>query len=464
MGTSNPRHGVLAVAAAASLLVGACSSGTGVAMPEVPEGARGVVVDTDMGLDDTLALLFLASRPDVAIRAVTVVGDGLAHCDPGVRNARALLSLTGHGDVPVACGGRRPLLGSNAFPDEWRASADDLYALDLPPAEGAPPAISAPELLRQALDGETTLLTLGPFTNVARALRDDPGLAEEIPSVVSMAGAVDVPGNAPNGVAEYNVWADPLAAKEVIDALPVTLIPLDATNAVPVTSFFVDALGRHGGTAAAEAAHDLIADDPFLVGGQYFFWDPLAAALLVEPDLGTFQDRRLLVTASQDAGAGWIDDYDRGSRVRVATRADGLAFEGVFLSALAGEPVTDLRPEPDLSVEFDGSACVLSPPADAHAGQTVLLLRNRSEAAAVSILVRFGDDVSYQDLLDLVGEPGSEVADAPAGFRFLGQVEAAPGKDGWLALDLKGPNVAVACAVPRGDAASVWLGGWRPVV
>ena len=159
----------------------------------------------------------------------------------------------------------------------------------------------------------------------------DPGLADRVPTVVSMAGAVDVEGNAPNGVAEYNVWVDPLAAKDVMSAMRVTLVPLDATNAAPITRFFVDALMRHRGTPAAEAAYDLVANDPFLVSGQYFFWDPLAAGLLAEPALGTYRDRRLLVTASQDSGAGWIEPYAHGVDVRVTTHADALGFEGKIL-------------------------------------------------------------------------------------------------------------------------------------
>jgi hypothetical protein len=62
-----------------------------------------VVVDTDMGADDVMALLFLLERPEVTVDAVTIAGDGLTHCDAGVRNARALLTMAGSPDVPVAC-------------------------------------------------------------------------------------------------------------------------------------------------------------------------------------------------------------------------------------------------------------------------------------------------------------------------------------------------------------------------
>jgi len=425
---------------------------------------HGVVVDTDMGLDDALALLYLGSRDDVVIRAVTVVGDGLVHCEAGVRNARELLTLTGHPDVPVACGGERPLQGANAFPDGWRATADDLYGLELPAPAGPSTDRAVTALLSASLDGRTDLLTLGPYTNIAAALREDPSIAARARVVVSMAGAVDVPGNAPGGVAEYNVWVDPLAAKEVMAALPVTLVPLDATNGVPVTPFFVDALGRHLGTPAANAAHDLIADDPFLVGGQYFFWDPLAAGLLTEPRLGTYVDRRLLVTASLDAGAGWIDDYDEGTPVRVTTRADGLAFERVFLSALAGAPVTDVRPDPDVVVGFDGGSCRMTVSERLRAGgHVVVLFRNRAPVGASAVFAGFGGATTYRDLLDWLGRPGSVISGAPEGFRQSGSVSAAAGQDGWLALTLRRPNVAAACVTQDGGTIRAWPGGWRPV-
>jgi len=96
---------------------------------------------------------------------------------------------------------------------------------------------------------------------VAEAIRADPVLATQVPRVVAMAGAVETLGNAPNRVAEYNVWIDALAAKEVIEAMPVELVPLDASNFVHTNPFFVDALGRHLATPAARAIHALLVDN-----------------------------------------------------------------------------------------------------------------------------------------------------------------------------------------------------------
>lgn len=459
------RVALVAALAMVALVVVGCDTGTTPDRPPlaaVPAGSRGVVIDTDMGLDDALALLYLGSRSDVTIRAVTVEGDGLAHCGPGVTNARALLGLVGHPEVPVACGSHRPLEGTNAFPVQWRTTADGLYGLRLPaPTAGAAPR-SATELLRQALDGKTDLLTLGPFTNVARALRDDPALASRIPQVFSMAGALTVPGNAPNGVAEDNVWIDPLAASRVMTALPVTLVPLDATNGVPFTAFFVDALARHLSSPTARALHRLVAGDPFLVSGAYYFWDPLAATLWTQPSLAVYDARKVIVSTS-GAAAGWISDDRRGSPVLIATGVDALGFERTYLSGIAGTKVSDVRPRPDAVLSFDGNLCTLSARHALTSGDAVIAVRNRSGLDATALVAGFDGTTTYASLIAFLGEPGSLVTGAPAGFHPLGSVVAPAGQDGWLSVTLSQANLTAVCGFPEGDAFRAWPGGWLPV-
>ncbi|HJY33094.1 MAG TPA: nucleoside hydrolase, partial [Actinomycetota bacterium] len=331
-----------------AMLAGACEpSPEGSEATQPPAGAnadaRHVVVDTDLAFDDIMALLYLFQRDDVVIDAVTIAGTGEAHCDPGVRNANRLLALGGETDTPVACGRETPLQGANAFPQEWRTAVDDLSMLDLPEVDRGADPRGAVRLLLDTLDGDGTLITLGPLTNVAMALRADPGFASRVPEFVAMAGAIDTGGNAPSGVAEYNVWVDPLAAKEVIEGMDVTLVPLDATDDVPFTPFFADTLGAHLASPEAQAADAIIAanQEIFLQGG-YSFWDTLATALVFRPELATWSRARVLVTASLDAGAGWIDRWDEGAPVRFASAVpDPLAFEREYLSVLTGETITD---------------------------------------------------------------------------------------------------------------------------
>jgi inosine-uridine nucleoside N-ribohydrolase len=358
-------------AIALALLAAACVADGGSKARRSPStvasnaDVRHVVVDTDLAFDDIMALLYLLQRDDVAIDAVTITGTGEAHCAPGVRNALALLALGGELDTPVACGRETPLLGTNAFPDEWRAAVDDLSMVDLPAVDRGGDPRGAVQLLLDTLDGDTALITLGPLTNVAEALRDDPELGSRVSEFVAMAGAIDVAGNSPNGVAEFNVWVDPLAAKEVIEGMSMTLVPLDATDDVPFTSFFADTLAAHRSSPEAEAAAAIIAanQEIFLQDG-YSFWDTLATALVFRPELAT----RIL---GCDTGRGHrvpgcgrrLDrPMGRGAPVRFATAVpDPLAFEREYLSVLTGETITQVRPDPTITISFDGDRCTMRP-------------------------------------------------------------------------------------------------------
>ena len=413
-----------------AILAGACepspAGSEGTRSPaDAKIDARHVVVDTDLALDDIMALLYLLQRDDVVIDAVTIVGTGEAHCDPGVRNAIRLLDARRRDGRPVACGRETPLQGTNAFPEEWRTAVDDLSMLDLPEVgRGADPR-GATRLLLDTLDGDATLITLGPLTNVAQALRADPGFASRVPEFVAMAGAIDAGGNTPSGVAEYNVWVDPLAAKEVIEGMDVTLVPLDATDDVPFTPFFAEALAAHLASPEAEAVDAIIAANQgiFLQGG-YSFWDTLATALVFRPELAAWDEARVLVTASQDAGAGWIDRWDEGAPVRFATTVpDPLAFEREYLSVLTGETVMDVRPDPTVTISFDGGRCAIRPRRLSAGEQVVAYVDELKTEGA--ILLQLSEAFTYEDLRDLVGPDGSILprrTRPPKGLEILGFV------------------------------------------
>src|SRR6185503_3223298 len=83
------------------------------------ETPKPVIFDTDMAHEDMFAALFLLSHPNVDVKAITVSGTGEAHCAPGVANALGLVTLSGHEDIPVACGMEAPWMGNHVFPAEW---------------------------------------------------------------------------------------------------------------------------------------------------------------------------------------------------------------------------------------------------------------------------------------------------------------------------------------------------------
>jgi pyrimidine-specific ribonucleoside hydrolase len=454
---------ILAAATVLTVLSGACvtDADTGTPSPSAdPTSAPlHVAFDTDLAFDDIMALLYLLQRDDVVIDAVTVTGTGEAHCDPGVRNALGLLALGSSLDTPVACGRETPLQGTNAFPEEWRQAVDDLAMLDLPEVDGEPDPRGATQLLLDTLDGDATLITLGPLTNVAEALRADPGLASRVPAFVAMAGAIDAPGNTPNGVAEYNVWVDPLAAKEVIGGMDVDLVPLDATDDVPFTTFFADVLADHRSTPEAEAAHRIIEanQDIFLATG-YSFWDTLATALVFHPELATWDEASVLVTASQDAGAGWIDRWDEGAPVRFANAVpDPLAFEREYLSVLTGETITAVRPEPTLSISFDGDRCMIDPTRSTAGSQVVAFDDTQGREGVGGAVVQLSSRYTYDDLRGFLGPDGSLLpvdTEPPKALEIVAFIEG-----DLTEADIVPPAVAGVCFVQPDPerAARVWL-------
>src|SRR5579864_8967693 len=100
---------------------------------------RAVIVDTDSGADDLIAIAFLLSRPDIHVEAITIA-NGMAHVPEGGRNVLRLLALAGRNDIPVFLGSENPLAGDQEFPAEWRLASDELPGIALPePAHSAEP-------------------------------------------------------------------------------------------------------------------------------------------------------------------------------------------------------------------------------------------------------------------------------------------------------------------------------------
>ena len=208
-----------------------------------------------MDASDAMALLYLLRRADVEVTAIVVDGDGEARCPKGATNALSLAALAGKPDIPVGCGRPRPLKGAHAFPKVWRDFADNLWGLPRPARPARPPAGSGERVFRAALQsapGPVDVLTLGPPTELAAVLlHGGAALSGKIRSVTMMGGAVGVPGNITwpptirNPHAEWNFYVDPTAANVVFrSGLPITLVPLDATNDVPLNAAVAARLGR----------------------------------------------------------------------------------------------------------------------------------------------------------------------------------------------------------------------------
>lgn len=307
---------------------------------------RPLIIDTDMAADDWMAILYLLNRSDISIKAITVTGAGEAHCEPGVRNAMRLTALAGQPDIPVSCGRETPLQGNHAFPNAWRENVDALAGLTIPENSASPSPQSAVELLAATLQSspdKMTILTLGPLTNLAEALQADPGLKDKIEMVYIMGGAVEVPGNVGNSragidnqTADWNIYVDPHAAALVFQSgVPITLVPLDATNHALVTDSFVKRIKNDRQTPEARFVFDLLTKyRDFIRTGGYYFWDPLAAAILTENSLATFETKTLIVIEAEGSDSGRTQVGGNGASIRVAVNADGERFEQLFLDTL----------------------------------------------------------------------------------------------------------------------------------
>ncbi len=304
---------------------------------------RPLIIDTDMGPDDWFAILYLLQRPEVSVKAITVTGAGEAHCEPGVRHALSLVALAGRQGVPVTCGRESPLQGSNAFPDSWRQSDDHLGGLQLAPGAnppGTPPA-GAVDLLVETVRSSpqpVAILALGPLTNLAEAVQAQAGWQSNVSQVVIMGGALTAPGNLgqvvpENSLAEWNIYVDPLAAQITLaSGLPILLTPLDATNWVPLTVDFYRDLQANRCAPAAQFTSAALSSR--LALGGYYFWDVLAAALLVDESLGEIRSGRVSVETAPGPDLGATRLEAGGFAIRYAVSADEKRFRSGFLQTL----------------------------------------------------------------------------------------------------------------------------------
>jgi pyrimidine-specific ribonucleoside hydrolase len=330
------------------VLFSGCAGGTSTRRA-APPATTAVVVDTDMGWDDIGALVYLLRRPDVDIRAITVSGTGLTHCAAGVRHVRQLVAYLGHATVPVACGRQQPLAGSEAFPMAWRQAADDFFRLTLPAVSSSGSNDTAVQVLQRALlsSPATTVISLAPMTNLADTLTRYPNLRQRIRTIYAMGGALDVPGNeVVNGRAEYNVFIDARAADVVLrSGAPITLVPLDAADDVPVTVFFHDALAVHEQPGASEVVSMLL-DDPYYYGGSQYFWDPVTAAIAGASSIASFKTEPVDVVLRPGLDHGRTIQAAGGVPIRVALNVNARAFYEQYLRVLTGQTTVAFNTPP----------------------------------------------------------------------------------------------------------------------
>jgi purine nucleosidase len=282
-----------------------------------------VLIDTDPGIDDAVALALASKLPELAIVAITTV-HGNTNVDRATRNARLVASIASI-TAPVISGAGAPLVREPR--DARETHGPEGLGHVIPAQEPEHEIDGAAEAIIAQVRGhrKLTFCCLGPLTNIATAIAFAPDIADAMGPVFVMGGALGVPGTQ-TPTSEFNWWSDPEAADFVLHAgLDLRLVPLDVTRRIAVPGSAIRTLAE-AGTRDQEArfwadALGFYAD--FHQEYEHFDGcivnDALAVALVADPSLAGWEEMRLDVSLTDDQHRGAVRRSATGGRVAVAT-------------------------------------------------------------------------------------------------------------------------------------------------
>ncbi len=305
---------------------------------------RKIIIDTDPGQDDAVAILLALASPDeIEVLGVTAVA-GNVPLPLTQRNARIVCELAGRTDVPVFAGSDRPL-SRPLVTAEHVHGATGLDGPTLPdpemPLQKAHAVDFIVDTLRNEPAGTVTLVPIGPLTNVARAFQDAPDIMQRVQEIVLMGGAYFEVGNI-TPTAEFNIYVDPEAAESVFKAgIPLTVMPLDVTHKALITAERVEAF-RQMGTSAGETVaawtdfFERFDKEKYGSEGAPLH-DPCTIAYLLEP--GLFSGRYINVEIETDS------ELTRGMTVADWWRVTDRPANATFMGDLDAKGYFDLLSE-----------------------------------------------------------------------------------------------------------------------
>lgn len=251
-----------------------------------------ILIDTDMGNDDVMAISILLLSPLVQIGGISVV-NGVANSKEGLNNLSRILSYCDE-NIPIIQGAKRALVEKNAqFPKRDRQRAEQLAllsSLQIPRKRYR--SINSSEaieefIFRKACEERLTILALGPLTNIAKVIKKyGDSFKRKIRKIVMMGGSITKGNVPPLRLAEYNIWIDPEAAQTVFTSgIPVTMVGIDATDFVPATIAFKEKVRKiKPKDAQAKIIKEIIVNNDSDFDA---FYDPLAALVLLDPSIVT---------------------------------------------------------------------------------------------------------------------------------------------------------------------------------
>ncbi len=279
--------------------------------------SRKIIIDTDPGQDDAVAILLALASPDeLDVLGVVAVAGNVGVAQNAI-NARKVVELAGRSDIPVYAGCSRPLR-RHLVTAEHVHGETGLDGPNLPDPQMPLQTLHGVDYiintLMSAEPKTITLCTLGPLTNIAMALIKQPAIAERIAEIVMMGGAYFEVGNI-TPAAEFNIYVDPEAADVVLrSGVPVTILPLDVTHQIQSTPERLAAIKAIGNASGAAVHAMLTFSETFDL--KKYGWtgaplhDPTVIAYLLQPDL--FEGRHCNVaieTASELTVGMAVVDY-----------------------------------------------------------------------------------------------------------------------------------------------------------
>ncbi|WP_347138757.1 nucleoside hydrolase [Paracoccus sp. SSK6] len=305
--------------------------------------ARKIIIDTDPGQDDAVAILLALASPELQVLGLTVVA-GNVPLPLTELNARKIVELAGRPDIPVFAGCDGPLSRKLVTAENVHGQSG-LDGIDLPePAIALQPQHAVDfiiDTLRREPEGTVTLVPVGPLTNIAQAFRRAPEIVARVQQIVLMGGAYFEVGNV-TPAAEFNIYVDPEAAVEVFAAgVPLVVMPLDATHQALTSRGWIEgmrALPGRCGPAIASWTDFFERFDKEKYGSEGApLHDPCTIAWLLRPDL--FEGREINVEIETEGR------FTTGMTVADWWRVSGRPANALFIRNLDREGFFDLLTE-----------------------------------------------------------------------------------------------------------------------
>ena len=305
---------------------------------------RSIIFDHDGSADDFLSLILLLSMKNVEMQGISITPAD-CYIENALETTLKILKVAGRTDLEIGIGNFH---GVNAFPSHWRAKPKIINAF--PSLVGieveANPThfIDSKELLTQKRLSSTepiTIMMTGPCSNLVHAIRENADLVNHIDQVVWMGGAFDVPGNVAtynhNGTAEWNVFWDPLSAKDLLEyELNIVFVPLDATNDVPVSRAFLKELANHQEHLWADLAGQVWATTLDTIPAYeyiYFMWDVLATSYLTIPNAFAVESMEIDIETHGPSAGRTYRKEGSNQLVKVVKKVDKEIFYNYLVDA-----------------------------------------------------------------------------------------------------------------------------------